>query len=172
MDKPGLRSLGSWATARFIQSLRLVAIHLWGPKNDQFFDPLHPYHLKKWTIDLLFKKKWIWKNVTNFKNLPLTFCVNITNVCSLAQITLFEFALWQILLLILPEVYCKLASHYHFQSHIWNLKSYKIKSINILSKWLLKIDSAWISYITKLRQLKAISLGIYGFLGSVGSMDN
>ena len=60
---PGLWSLGSRVTARFIQSLRLGVIHLWHPqKHDQFFCP-HPYCLQKGTIDQLFKNNRICKLV-------------------------------------------------------------------------------------------------------------
>ena len=66
-------------------------------KYNQFFDTfLTPHHPQKWTIDLLFKNNRTCKNVTNFKNPPLTFCVVVINVYSFTQITLFPFLLWQI----------------------------------------------------------------------------
>ena len=75
-------------------------------KKDHFFDHLHSIHLKKLTTDLILKNNRMRKHVTNFKNKPPAFRVNVINVYFLTQTTLFDFVFS--LLSIHLETYCQL----------------------------------------------------------------
>ena len=48
----------------------LGVIHLWRSQKMVNYVIPNPLHLQKWTIDILFKNKKIWKYVTKFKDLP------------------------------------------------------------------------------------------------------
>ena len=96
LGSSGSWSVGSWITARFIQSLILGVINVWHLQKMCISFTSTSIFWKKWTIDQLFKNNRICKQVINFKNAPRTFCVVIINLCFLTHIILFPFVLWQI----------------------------------------------------------------------------
>ena len=77
---------------------RIGVIHLWRSQKITNFLTPYPHYPQKWTIDLLFKNNRIRKYVTNFKNPPPPFRVDVINAWSHIWIKFTKFLLTYLIL--------------------------------------------------------------------------